>query len=171
MLLRRDIAKVLELKLTSVALSCPGNPTIIPTSKLLDDGVVHAFLIRSPEGTVPSWYKVVSSPTIDYKGFVPEEIGIHEVRILYDFIASKSSQPPLVIDSDSIVKDPVKVLQKLCPIADIEYREDMLNWEATAGRAKELFDKWPEWRKSPPRRKAAKSAFPFRPIIESRDTC
>ncbi|KAJ7210468.1 hypothetical protein GGX14DRAFT_450834 [Mycena pura] len=122
-----------------------GNPTLIPTSELLAPGIVHAFLIRTPSKAVPSWYKKVMSPsTAGFDSFDPEELGIHETRKLYEFIASKSPSPPLLIESDDIVEHSEDVLRVLCESSGIGYDPGMLNWQASINDARKLFAKYPE---------------------------
>lgn len=60
-----------------------GNPTVIPTADLLSPDVHHAFLIRTPEMAVPSYYKLCIPPKSTVTGFDffdGEEVGIRESR-------------------------------------------------------------------------------------------
>lgn len=105
--------------------------------------MVHAFLIRNPKEAVPSWYKLALSPETGFDYFDPEELGIHELRTLYDFVASNSSVQPLLIDSQDMIKNSHKVLALLCSRAGISFKDEMLDWESSASQAKELFSKYP----------------------------
>lgn len=60
-----------------------GNPTVIPTSELLSPEVVHAFLIRTPEKAVPSYYRLCVPPKSEITGFEyfdGDEVGLRESK-------------------------------------------------------------------------------------------
>lgn len=116
-----------------------GNPTFIPTNKLLDPKIKHAFLIRDPNDAFPSLIK----PLLHKRSegfFNKEELGVTHIRQLYDFISEKTDNKPLVIDSDDLVDNTEAALRALCEYADLPFDTNMLSWESGASDARTLFE-------------------------------
>jgi hypothetical protein len=80
----------------------------------------NIILIRHPEKLLASFLKVIENPSID-------DIGIKKASELFLFL-KQHNQTPLVIDSDELLKNPKKYLQKLCRLLSIPFSEDMLHW-------------------------------------------
>lgn len=80
----------------------------------------------------------------------PAEIGIRELRILYDFVSANSTEAPLVLQSDDIVENPVAALQLICTRSGIPYTHAMLDWQGSQSRAEALFSKYAHWREHKP---------------------
>lgn len=93
-------------------------------------------------------YKIHKLPGVDWPRFYPDEIGIWQMRKLYDFISSKTptTSQPLVIESDDVLEDPRGTLKVLCELGGIQYTDAMLDWDATTVRAEEMLAIWPGWR-------------------------
>ena len=126
-----------------------GNPTFIPTAELLAPHIAHTFLIRSPEKAVPSYYKLCSGDKAEVTGFHyfdKNEVGLSEVRRLYEFISSQTSgkkgvgTAPILIDSADLLENPTGYMRAYCESVGVEYDEGMLSWEAGE---QEHFAKWP----------------------------
>lgn len=116
------------------------NPTSIPTELLLDPSVSHTFLIRTPIKAVPSFAKLCGSQAGAVTGFNyfdPQEVGIAELKELFDFIRIEHSRNavegdekvPMVIDSDELLKDPETVMKAWCGEVGIKYDDQMLHWD------------------------------------------
>jgi hypothetical protein len=82
------------------------------------------------------------SAPIGWGWFNKEEIGIHQIRKLYDFIAIQQTEPPLVIDSDDILVKPGVIIQHLCNLMGLQYTTDMLTWDAGDPKAAAMYAKW-----------------------------
>lgn len=65
----------------------------------------------------------------------PEEVGIVQLLDVYSkvmgatFNNDGSKAGAIVIDSDDLASQPVKMLQELCASLDIDYRDSMLRWK------------------------------------------
>lgn len=106
-----------------------GNPTLIPTSILLDPSVHHTFLIRTPKKAVPSYHRLCypgAETGFDY--FDPEEAGYSELRRLFDFVRSKGERQPMVVESEQLLAAPEKVLSKWCEEVQVPFDVSMLEW-------------------------------------------
>lgn len=112
------------------ATTTPNNPTLIPTSELLQPHISHTFLIRHPNKAVPSYARLCypGAPTgFDY--FDPSEMGYKELRMLFDFIREETGKTPLLVESEELLKAPPKVVKAWCEHVGIEFKEEMLAWD------------------------------------------
>jgi hypothetical protein len=80
----------------------------------------NIILIRHPEKLVASFARVVENPSL-------EDIGLRKAAQLYRFL-NDHGRPPLVIDSDELLKNPENYLRKLCGHLQIPFTEKMLHW-------------------------------------------
>jgi hypothetical protein len=85
--------------------------------------VTNAFLIRSPDDVLVSYAKVRGTPT-------PEEIGIPQQRVLFERVADLLGQAPAVVDGGDVLREPQRVLSKLCVAVGIDFLPHMLSWPA-----------------------------------------
>ncbi|GAA5989581.1 hypothetical protein JCM10908_000541 [Rhodotorula pacifica] len=124
------------------ATTTPNNPTQIPTAELLQPHINHTFLIRHPQKAVPSYARLCypGAPTgFDY--FDPSEMGYKELRLLFDFIREETGKTPLLIESEELLAQPVKVVRGWCEHVGIDFKEDMLEWD-DAPETRTHFEKW-----------------------------
>ncbi|MEQ8904596.1 sulfotransferase family protein [Ekhidna sp.] len=82
----------------------------------------NVFLIRDPKQLIASFAQVIPNPTI-------QDIGLkHEVELL-DYLIENGTNPPVVIDSNDILKDPSDGLSSLCGQLGISFEKQMLSWK------------------------------------------
>ncbi len=84
---------------------------------------VNVFLIRNPKQLIASFAQVIKAPTM-------RDIGLENQYKIWQFLRAQTGQPPLVLDSNELLKNPPRVLQKLCEQIGIPFEEAMLSWEA-----------------------------------------
>lgn len=73
------------------------NPTVIPRSAL--EKFHFSFLIRHPRSSVPSYYRCTIPPldaVTGFRQFLPEEMGYHELRRLFDYLRAEKMVGPRV---------------------------------------------------------------------------
>lgn len=119
-----------------------GNPTVIPTEALLSPDVEHAFLIRTPEKAVPSYYRLCVPPKSEVTGFdyfEPEEVGVRESKMLYDWFVEKGKKP-IIVDAATLLSDPAPTMERFCNSCGIDFTSEMCSWEG--GAQQEHFKKW-----------------------------
>lgn len=80
----------------------------------------NILLIRDPKKVLQSYSKVITDPTL-------EDIGIKQSAELFDHL-QKAHLHVVVIDADTILKDPESALKKLCAACDIPFLPVMLSW-------------------------------------------
>lgn len=83
----------------------------------------NAFLIRHPAKVLASYANKMESVSLEAIGFVQQSE-------LFDRVTQDLGQPPIVIDSDDVLRDPQNVLAALCNALGIDYTDDMLSWNA-----------------------------------------
>jgi len=81
----------------------------------------NVILIRHPKKLIASFSKVIHTPTLN-------DIGIKKAAELFLFL-KKNGKPPIVIDSDELLKNPESYLKKLCDLLNIPFSEKMLSWK------------------------------------------
>lgn len=81
----------------------------------------HCFLIREPA-------QVVNSYTNSRGVCNAEDIGIIRQAELYRDITKITGQAIPIVDSNDILKNPQKLLMKLCTALDIDYFPQMVEW-------------------------------------------
>lgn len=84
----------------------------------------NVFLIRDPARLITSFAKVV--PEV-----VESEIGLRHEYELFKHLQGRGKKP-LVLNSDTLLKNPPRILEKLCAALNIPYDERMLRWKPGA---------------------------------------
>jgi len=103
------------------------------------------FLIRHPSRAIPSYYRCTVPPLSHITGFHyfdPEEAGFREARILLQFLIESGlleKEDVVLVDADDLLDNPRAVVEKYCRRVGIEFKEEMLSWEAKECRE---FEKW-----------------------------
>lgn len=83
----------------------------------------NIILTRDPEDMLPSYAQKVNEPSL-------RDVGYAQHLELLHYLRDEAEQDPAVIDSKNILKDPEKILGKLCEHLDIPFDEAMLSWKA-----------------------------------------
>lgn len=83
--------------------------------------VKNVFLIRHPAELIISFTKVINNPTLN-------DIGLKKSWLLY-YQLVQAGQQPIVIDSGELLKDPTKMIQKLCEAIPIPFDPKMNSWQ------------------------------------------
>lgn len=92
------------------------------------------FLIRHPEKSIPSNYKLNQEVT-------SEEIGYDTLYEIYQLYIKNNIQP-LVIDAEDFTNQPQKVLAAFCNYSNIEFDEKSLQWKKEAPKAWKTWEAW-----------------------------
>jgi hypothetical protein len=115
------------------------NPTVFTDDEL--KALTHSFLIRTPEKSVPSYYRCCSGEQAKETGFEtydPDEAGYRESVTLFKYLTSIGIEP-IIVDSSDLINTPKKLMQVYCKHVGIPYLEGMIEWKA---EKVESFDKW-----------------------------
>ncbi|UJR16754.1 hypothetical protein I4U23_003654 [Adineta vaga] len=115
------------------------NPTVLPIDFL--KRCYHTFLIRTPEKALPSLYNVFTSGRcVNYDRFYTNEMGIRELRALFQFITKLNGIRPTLIDSADLLREPEIYVKKYCEYSiEDQFEPSMMEWKAEKIDA---FDKW-----------------------------
>ncbi len=79
------------------------------------------MLIRHPKKLIASFSKVIENPSL-------KDIGIKKAAELFLFL-KENDKTPIVIDSDELLKNPSRYLEKLCALLHVSFSEEMLVWK------------------------------------------
>lgn len=115
------------------------NPTVFTDDQLR--ALEHSFLIRTPEKSVPSYYRCCSGEQAKETGFDtydPNEAGYFESVTLYNYLKEIGIEP-IIVDSGDLVQTPKMIMKAYCEHVQVPYRENMIEWKA---EKVESFDKW-----------------------------
>ena len=82
----------------------------------------HAFLIRDPE-------KVITSIHSRWPDIILPEIGFEDLHTLFNRVADRTGNAPVVIDSDELLSAPEKGMEQFCKAMGIPFIEAALHWE------------------------------------------
>ncbi len=82
----------------------------------------NIFLIREPKQLIASFSKVIPNPKMS-------DIGLKKEWELFKYLSDKNTSP-VVIDSNEILKNPRKVLNRVCESIGLAFEPQMLQWEA-----------------------------------------
>lgn len=95
----------------------------------------HVFLLRDPVAVLTSWNAAAG---VHGHAVTTDEVGIIPLLSIYSQLQSRpntttttdqsSSCGVVVLDSDTLVADPVAALQDFCQQLDIVYRPSMMTW-------------------------------------------
>ena len=86
---------------------------------------INILYIRNPRAVIRSYAKVISQPS-------KLDIGIHNIKNIYDYLLSNNKNKPLIFDSDDLITNPKEALENLCRALEIEFTDSMLSWNAGA---------------------------------------
>ena len=82
----------------------------------------HAFLIRRPEEIAASWYALEPNTRI-------EHIGLEALYELHSAVSRAGGHPPVVIDSDDLVRRPEATMAAYCAAVGLPFIVEALTWE------------------------------------------
>lgn len=85
------------------------------------DDVTNVFLLRSPERVLASYAQKREDVTL-------RDIGFAEQATLFDRVADRTGQAPVVVDSEDVRRDPRSTLSALCAAIELDFTEAMLSW-------------------------------------------
>ena len=85
--------------------------------------VTNCFLIRDPMKVINSYSKIYDNITVELLGFP-------QINEIFQYAKNLNQAIPIVINTDSILKNPEKALQALCNKLNISYQSKMLRWDS-----------------------------------------
>ncbi|XP_077863438.1 uncharacterized protein LOC144346782 [Saccoglossus kowalevskii] len=104
--------------------------------KYLPIGYIHTFLIRDPKASVMSSYKCALSECSrvgygvgDAVKCVIEVHRFEENYKLYKYVTNELNLPAIIVESDDLIRNPRKTLQKYCLATGLSFSENFLNWK------------------------------------------
>jgi hypothetical protein len=84
-------------------------------------GLTNFFLVRHPVPVALSYQRIRPA-------FSAEDLGIRQLRLMFDFVRDRSGAVPVVVDAADLARDPRRTLEVLCAALGVGFREEMLSW-------------------------------------------
>lgn len=98
-------------------------PGVLADESFLATDAVHAFLIRHPRCTVPSYHAVNPEVRCD-------QIGFAHLAELYEAVARRTATTPVVIDADELASAPDRMVRGFCAAVGIQWLPHAMSWSA-----------------------------------------
>ncbi len=96
-------------------------PEVLADTAFLSEDAVHTFLIRAPQETIASYFKL--NPAVH-----AEQIGFgHQLRI-FDAVHAATGRTPFVMDAARLLAAPTAVITAFCEAVGIDFRPAALSW-------------------------------------------
>ncbi len=99
--------------------------------------VRHTFIVRHPAQAIASHYAL--NPQLRR-----DEIGFAWLAEIYEAALAASGVPPIVIDSEDLVRRPLETVAAYCGAAGLEFRPDALSWRAGMRAEWQRTSRWHE---------------------------
>lgn len=96
----------------------------------------NSFLVRDPERSLPSLFRLLPEATMEETGF---EQQLRLMRIVRDEL----EQPLVVVDAERLREDPEPEVERFCRQMDLEFKPEALNWDE--GEPSEEWQPWRTW--------------------------
>ena len=93
------------------------------------DSFRHSFLIRDPEKVLTSMHSRWPDATLG-------EIGFEDLHTLYNRIADREGELPVVIDSDELLNNVASGIQVYCNAVGIPYIPQAMKWKSSEDTVK-----------------------------------
>ena len=87
------------------------------------------------------------SESVDgYGDFTPYEVGYQEMVIMFDKVKHEGNNV-VVVNSDDMLSDPEKVLERYCEQVDLAFESSMLKWQPMQPEYLSQWATWDGWHK------------------------
>ncbi len=95
----------------------------------------NTFLIRTPEKSIPSYYKLDPQLT-------SEEIGLEAEYRYFERVVELTDQTPIVIDAEDVQADTEATMRAYCSALGIEFIPESLHWDTAVPDAWQFVAGW-----------------------------
>jgi hypothetical protein len=97
-------------------------PEVLADTAFLAEDAVHTFLIRSPQETIASYFRL--NPEVR-----AEQIGFGHQWEIFQAVRAATGRQPFVMDAGQLLAEPAAVITAFCEAVGIEYRPAALSWQ------------------------------------------
>ena len=110
--------------------------------EFMEQPLTNTFLVRNPQKSLLSWYKLNEFPT-------EEEFGFESLEKMWKIATSAGDKEPIIVEADSLQREPEKTMQAYCQGVGIEFAPEMLSWDEgpiqeEKSRKAEMLNDWHE---------------------------
>ncbi|HET6210081.1 MAG TPA: hypothetical protein VFD94_06845 [Jatrophihabitans sp.] len=97
-------------------------PALLADSAFLDRDAVHTFLIRAPQETIASYFRL--NPAVR-----AEQIGFEHQLEIFEAVRAATGRAPFVMTAEQLLADPSGTVLAFCAAAGIDFRPAALSWQ------------------------------------------
>jgi hypothetical protein len=97
-------------------------PEVLADTAFLASDAVHTFLIRSPQETIASYFRLNPEVRAEQIGFA------HQLEI-FEAVRAATGRPPFVISAEQLLAEPAAVVAAFCAAVGIDFRPAALTWQ------------------------------------------
>jgi hypothetical protein len=97
-------------------------PEVLADTAFLARDAVHTFLIRSPQETIASYFRI--NPEVR-----AEQIGFGHQLEIFEAVRAATGRAPFVMDARHLLAEPATVITAFCAAVGIEFRPQALTWQ------------------------------------------
>lgn len=97
-------------------------PEVLADTAFLAQDAVHTFLIRSPQETIASYFRLNPEVRAEQIGFA------HQLEI-FEAVRAATGRPPFVMSAEQLLAEPAAVVAAFCAAVGIDFRPAALNWQ------------------------------------------
>lgn len=94
-----------------------------------------SFLVRDPARAIPSLLRVWPDAT-------REEAGYEAQVAAFELVTEAQGTSPAVIDTDDLLRDPGRVVERWCAAVGVDHRPHVLGWEPGMPEGWERWGRW-----------------------------
>jgi hypothetical protein len=98
-------------------------------------GIRHTFVVREPSAAIASHVAVKPDASCS-------DIGYEYQYLLFELAWSVAGRPPVVIDSDLLVRRPEEMVRAYCAAVGLPYKPEAMQWQAGDRPEWERTAKW-----------------------------
>jgi hypothetical protein len=95
---------------------------VLADTAFLAEDAVHTFLIRSPQETIASYFRL--NPEVR-----AEQIGFGHQLEIFEAVRAATGREPFVMDAGQLLAEPAAVITAFCAAVGIDYRPAALSWQ------------------------------------------
>jgi hypothetical protein len=97
-------------------------PQVLADTAFLAEDAVHTFLIRPPQETIASYFRI--NPDVR-----AEQIGFGHQLEIFEAVRAATNRTPFVMDAGQLLAEPAAVAAAFCAAVGIDFRPAALSWQ------------------------------------------
>lgn len=85
--------------------------------------VTNTFIVRDPQETIASWYKLEEKPT-------EAEFGFGAIHQIWEIVTQQIGHQPIVVNASDFRRHPCETLTSYCQAISVDFDPHMVDWKS-----------------------------------------